>query len=1171
MSLSLILALGALAARSSAGVPVTNSSFEEGANAPSGWTLDGPGGKWLRGDAATGRRAVAVSGTGATESSWLSSPVPLEPLRVYEVRFRARRIRPGGGGTPVTGPAFCNRDVAIAATVWTGYSSIFVTPSVMSPADRRLHFGQWRMSGAVAYDDIQVVAASPVYARSEDIVLGEGESLTGTRYSFTAPFESEGRNQSRPLAGWRARFNTNRWVLGAGDEVVYRHVVGNRSQSEAIVDVAVTWHEGGELAVEASRDGKSWQELGVIGGRERRAFAVPAALLPAPEVWIRLRVGAAKPRGPGADPGSLQVGGYAYRSVVSGLPLAFAGRTGFVSLLGTDPRFNVTVDSLGDQVPNGRNILQCTVTNNTKGPLQVRAEAHTERDGRAQPAAVFSNTIQPGPNGRSYPYPVPGPGDYVITLTEGPAYSYRAEIRFRVPEIYEESFGEVLPESMAGVGLWWATAGWKVNETRAMPNNGGQAVRIAAARNETECAQVVIRPELAVTNLRVEAGPLRRAPGADGPGMIPASAIDILRVRYVPVEDPTDARGSRGRWPDPLPPFAGPVDLEPGRNYPVWIRVRVPRDAVAGVFTGTIKFSSDAWHASATLLVEVYDFALPDRMTLTTAFGFEPWLVFRYQKLESERDRRAVLDRYLADFAAHHVSPYAYGTAALDPIRTEWPGAGDWTGGRRDTEVRFAGRSSLLVEDDSPTRQPAATFRPVIPIPKRGLRLAFQYRTRTPGQAFVVSLSHDDAKEQWMSGRNLDITLTGTGEWQAFDRTITAFPAGAKSVRLTLYGSAWQDDGSPLGAVWYDQLSLRDAGSEDELAPGGDFEPLDPKALVPVIDWRAWDREMARQFSTYHFNSFSVDVPGLGGGNFMSRTEPSLLGYGENTPEYATAMRNWGAAAEAHLREKGWLSDAFVYWFDEPDPRDYGFVMNGFRKLKEHLPGVRRMLTEQPEPALLGGPNVWCPVLDAYDRAAMHARQAAGETLWWYICTGPKEPYVGEFIDRGSPDLRIWCWQTWQEGIEGILIWATNYWTSPQGYPDENAPQNPYEDAMSWTAGGGTPGTREPWGNGDGRFLYPPEAAADAHPARAILDGPVDSIRWEHLRDGIEDYEYLAILKRMLDEKKVVGGVRAGYAAYLEVPPGLSRNLTSYAHEPTPLERRRDEIARAIERLAAMR
>ena len=92
---------------------------------------------------------------------------------------------------------------------------------------------------------------------------------------------------------------------------------------------------------------------------------------------------------------------------------------------------------------------------------------------------------------------------------------------------------------------------------------------------------------------------------------------------------------------------------------------------------------------------------------------------------------------------------------------------------------------------------------------------------------------------------------------------------------------------------------------------------------------------MIRAFDQYHFTSFSLPVPGMGGGTFHSRYEPQLLGYGENTPEYKAAFNAWCKAAETHLREKGWLDDAFIYWFDEPEPDDYDFVMNGFRKLRK--------------------------------------------------------------------------------------------------------------------------------------------------------------------------------------------------------------------------------------------
>ena len=123
---------------------------------------------------------------------------------------------------------------------------------------------------------------------------------------------------------------------------------------------------------------------------------------------------------------------------------------------------------------------------------------------------------------------------------------------------------------------------------------------------------------------------------------------------------------------------------------------------------------------------------------------------------------------------------------------------------------------------------------------------------------------------------------------------------------------------------------------------------------------------------------------------------------------------------------------------------------------------------------------------------------------------------------------------------------------------------------MSWTSGYSTPaGDRRPWGNGDGRFIYPPLAAADAHPAAPVIAGPVDSIRWEHLRDGIEDYEYLCILRRRLEKAgdRIPAAERARCAALLEVPESITRSLTEFAADGGAIEEQRHRIALAIEAL----
>jgi hypothetical protein len=126
---------------------------------------------------------------------------------------------------------------------------------------------------------------------------------------------------------------------------------------------------------------------------------------------------------------------------------------------------------------------------------------------------------------------------------------------------------------------------------------------------------------------------------------------------------------------------------------------------------------------------------------------------------------------------------------------------------------------------------------------------------------------------------------------------------------------------------------------------------------------------------------------------------------------------------------------------------------------------------------------------------------------------------------------------------------------------------------MGWTSGYSTPaGAKRPWGNGDGRFVYPPVAAADAHPGAPVLEGPVDSIRWEMLRDGIEDYEYFVILKRLVEAQgtRLSAEQKERYAAMLEVPASVTTTMTTFTKDPAPVEEHRNRLARAIAELSRL-
>ena len=106
-------------------------------------------------------------------------------------------------------------------------------------------------------------------------------------------------------------------------------------------------------------------------------------------------------------------------------------------------------------------------------------------------------------------------------------------------------------------------------------------------------------------------------------------------------------------------------------------------------------------------------------------------------------------------------------------------------------------------------------------------------------------------------------------------------------------------------------------------------------------------------------------------------------------------------------------------------------------------------------------------------------------------------------IDFPVTAYRIAPWLNRRYGITGLLYWSTVYFGSPD--------RNPWDD----------PGFRVMW-NGEGALFYPGDAAG--------IDGPIASIRLKNLRDGMEDYEYFALLEQL-------GGVEAVDAIVREAVP----------------------------------
>jgi hypothetical protein len=196
------------------------------------------------------------------------------------------------------------------------------------------------------------------------------------------------------------------------------------------------------------------------------------------------------------------------------------------------------------------------------------------------------------------------------------------------------------------ISAWFAPSTAKIMRD-AQPGAAPQEWDLAAARNEVEACQLVLRAEEAIAGVTVTAAPLQREGGSE------KLEPTLCKVEYVPILK------EKTPYPDPLPPLTGPFDLPAKQAQPVWVSIRVPKDTVPGVYRGTLTAQAGGWRKSFPLRLQVWNFTLPATPACMTAFGnsaggsLGPWF-----GLEPSAPESKALDKKLVELLLdHRVSP----------------------------------------------------------------------------------------------------------------------------------------------------------------------------------------------------------------------------------------------------------------------------------------------------------------------------------------------------------------------------------------------------------------------------------------------------------------------------------------------------------------------------------
>ena len=204
-------------------------------------------------------------------------------------------------------------------------------------------------------------------------------------------------------------------------------------------------------------------------------------------------------------------------------------------------------------------------------------------------------------------------------------------------------------------------------------------------------------------------------------------------------------------------------------------------------------------------------------------------------------------------------------------------------------------------------------------------------------------------------------------------------------------------------------------------------------------------------------------------------------------------------------------------------------------------------------PELIGIVDIWCPSFTMMDKeyAKYQQRREAGDELWLYTCLGSPAPGnpPSFVLESKAIDLRMVGWLCRKFHASGFLYYEISCWK--YNYPKDGRcwPELPWHPV------------KEPGYNGEATLIYP---------ARSWKEEPVSSIRFENLRDGFEDYDYLTLLEQCW---KNGGSSHASAEEKQEVETILSagdmvKTAGFYNRDDRQLRRQRRRIARLIEKFS---
>jgi hypothetical protein len=305
--------------------------------------------------------------------------------------------------------------------------------------------------------------------------------------------------------------------------------------------------------------------------------------------------------------------------------------------------------------------------------------------------------------------------------------------------------------------------------------------------------------------------------------------------------------------------------------------------------------------------------------------------------------------------------------------------------------------------------------------------------------------------------------------------------------------------------------------------------PIPPFLMPKVnadgsIDPQPTDAALQQWIERFHITGFPIWFLGMDGRGWQ---DDSLRADRKRNARYLRSMFTY-------LRAHHWDKMAYMYLADEPSSREaYNDLRDRSKFVREVVPGLKVLCTKGPQlqnplwGSLVGWVDIWVPLWPMFEEADLKKRLSVGEEVWSYtaLCQGRTDTPFWE-LDFPVLNYRIPMWISWRFDITGLLYWSTMNWTF---------------SGDVWT----NPLTYQDRYNMEGSLLYP---GVDAG-----VRGFITSIRLKEIREGLEDYEYLAILAQRRSRAVAEGVVKR-----------IARSWHDWDTDARHLLQARAEIARLI-------